>query len=56
MSAQVWFPWVKGFTKVNENPKEDLLAHPGQGGNLIKDALDYFLKKRTISWISWVGS
>ncbi len=35
--TQVWFPWVKGFTKISENPKEDLLAYPGQGGNLYKD-------------------
>lgn len=52
--TQIWFPWIRGLTKISDNPENDILAYPGQGGNLISNPMDYFPGKgEHLSYHEW---
>lgn len=52
--SQVWFPWIRGFTTIGDNPKKDILVYPGMGGALINNPMNYFSKRgEAIGFHEW---
>lgn len=43
--SQVWFPWIRGFKTIGDNPEKDILVYPGMGGALITNPMSYFSGK-----------